>query len=129
MVNARAKGSAGEREFCKWLQETLNLDRTLERNLNQVRNGGADIEDVYPFLFEIKRCEQLKLRDWWFQVKTAAKDSPGSIPIVAYRQNRKKWKFLISAQYIGLERGFIQLEEIEFKQWLKNFYQFDERYR
>jgi len=122
MINGRGKGAGGEREFCKWLQETLNLQKTPERNLDQVRNGGSDINEVAPFMFEVKRCEALAKRDWWVQVKKAANTVPGSIPVVAYRQNRKPWKFLISAQFIGLEKGFVQLEEVEFTQWLKNYY-------
>jgi len=100
----------------------LNLQKTPERNLDQVRNGGSDINEVAPFMFEVKRCEALTKRDWWVQVKKAANTVPGSIPVVAYRQNRKPWKFLISAQFIGLEKGFVQLEEVEFTQWLKNYY-------
>ena len=122
MINGRGKGAEGERSFCRWLQETLKLQKTPERNLDQVRNGGADINEVAPFMFEVKRCEALAKRDWWVQIKKASNTVPGSIPVVAYRQNRKPWKFLISAQFIGLEKGFIQLEEVEFAKWLKNYY-------
>jgi hypothetical protein len=36
-----------------------------------------------------------------------------------YRQNRKKWKFLISAKFIGLDKGYVRLEELEFKKWAR----------
>lgn len=121
-INVRTKGAGGEREFCRWLQDTLGLQKTPERNLDQVRNGGADICEVCPFLFEVKRCQALKQRDWWVQVMTASRQIPGSIPVVAFRQNRQPWRFLISAMYIGLDKGYLQLEEMEFKSWLKNYY-------
>ena len=122
MINGRSKGAGGERELCRWLQETLNLQTTPERNLDQVRNGGSDINEVAPFMFEVKRCEALAKRAWWVQVKKASNTVPGTIPVVAYRQNRKPWRFLISAEYIGLDLGFIQLEEFEFVNWIKNYY-------
>jgi len=116
-VNGRAKGAAGEREFADWLQRVLRLEIKPQRNLEQVRSGGADIVDVPPFLFEVKRCEQLSLRSWWLQVKTASESHLDSVPVVAYRQNRQPWRFLISANFIGVGKGFVQLEELEFKQW------------
>jgi len=122
MINGRSKGAGGERELCRWLQDTLGLQRTPERNLDQVRNGGADVCEVSPFLFEVKRCEAVSKRAWWVQVMKAARQTPGSIPVVAYRQNRKPWRFLISASYVGLEIGFIQLEEMEFTNWLKAYF-------
>ena len=44
-INSRAKGAAGEREFCKELAEHLGdaLVEPLKRNLEQTRNGGHDI--------------------------------------------------------------------------------------
>lgn len=122
MVNARGKGAEGEREFCRWLRDTLGLQKTPERNLDQVRNGGADVCQVAPFMFEVKRCQALALRDWWVQVMKASRGVPGSIPVVAYRQNRTAWRFLISATNIGLDKGYIRLEEFEFKTWIKNYY-------
>jgi hypothetical protein len=119
-INARSKGSAGEREFVKWLTRTLLLKVEPTRNLEQVRKGGADIIDLSPFVFEVKRCEVLKLRDWWAKVCV---DTPHDIiPVVAFRQNFKPWSFLISARFIGLEKGFIQLEEERFKEWVKYIY-------
>ena len=119
-INVRSKGANGEREFCRWLQDTLDLGELPERNLDQVRNGGADIMTLPQFTIEVKRCEALALRQWWVQVMQAAtKDSQ---PIVAYRQNRKPWKFLISAQNIGLDKGFIEIAEFEFKKWITRIY-------
>jgi len=117
MVNARAKGASGEREFCKWVCDKLELDETPTRNLEQVRSGGADILGVDPFVFEVKRVERVNRKKWWLQVKAAAASTPGSIPVVAYRPNRKPWEFLIPATWVGLQFGYIILEEKEFIQW------------
>jgi hypothetical protein len=80
---------------------------------------------VPPFAFEIKRCQGISKRNWWLQISTAVKEwkeryDEKRIPIVAYRKNGQPWRFLISAREVGLEVGFIQLEEIEAKKWLKN---------
>lgn len=116
MVHALNKGKAGEREFCDWLKD--NLDIEAKRNLDQTREGGADVI-TDDFIFEVKRRESLDLQSWWLQVKKASimHENKNLIPVVAYRQNRKQWKFLISAENIGLEKGFIELQARIFKQW------------
>lgn len=118
LINPRTKGANGEREFCEWLQYNLGLEHKPERNLEQVRHGGHDVM-IGNLMFEVKRCEKLKKKAWWMQVIKASERIAGSIPVVAYRMNRKPWVFLISAKYLGLNGGFIQLEEREFKSWLK----------
>lgn len=118
-INVRTKGASGEREFCKWLQKTLILKELPTRNLEQTRWGGADILGIGNFVFEVKRCETLQLRKWWLQNIASSWDNKDAIPIVAYRQNRKKWNFLISAKYIGLRSGFIHMLEPEFTRWIQ----------
>ncbi len=132
-INSRAKGAAGEREFCQWLSDNLNIDKKPERNLLQVREGGADITDVEPFMFEVKRVENLDLHKAWSQVVIACYDlakkndtfvneeffdmTGGKIPVVAYRTNKSKWEFLIPAQFIELNAGYITLKESVFIRW------------
>lgn len=117
-INSRAKGASGEREFAKWLEVNLKLDYTPTRNLEQVRSGGSDIIDVYPFVFEVKRRENLDLQSWWIQVKhDALKFDECAIPIVAFRQNRKPWEFLISANNICVDKGYVRLPENVFIKW------------
>ncbi len=115
---ARNKGANGEREFCKWLFDHFNIPMPT-RNLEQVRSGGTDIMDVEPFYIEVKRCESLNLDSWWHQVNRAAKKSHDEniIPVVAFRQNRKPWEFLIGAKHIGIKRGFIRLDSRIFIKW------------
>ena len=119
-LHAQRKGKEGEIEFCKWLLENFNID--VARNLTQSRGKGSDII-VDDFLFEIKRREILSLDSWWHQVVIAAKTyekQKGLIPIVAYRQNRQSWNFLIPAKLIhGLERGYLVANESVFKQLMR----------
>ena len=104
-INSRAKGAAGEREFCKWLYEHFDLSEMPERNLEQVRSGGADVLSVRPFVFEVKRVERLDLQAAWTQCVIAARKAGGE-PVVAHRVNRQPWRFLISAKHIGLDLGY-----------------------
>lgn len=106
MPNPIKKGKAGEVEFCKWLKDNLGI--IVERNYNQSQGGADVITD--NFLFEVKRREQLDLDTWWQQVCVANKSKHNGelIPVVAFRQNRKKWQFLIPANLItGLKRGYL----------------------
>ena len=116
-LNPIHKGKAGEKEFCKWLKVNLNLDYLPERNYNQSQKGSSDIISVAGWCFEVKRRESLDLDSWWCQVAIAARKIQAE-PVVAFRQNRKSWEFLISAGAIGLELGHIRLSERIFKQYI-----------
>lgn len=116
-INAREKGQRGEREFCKWLHKNFNLDKAPERNLDQTRNGGADILQVYPFVFEVKRVEDLDIEKAWIQCKNDTMKCGGE-PVVAFRKNGGNWQFLISAKHIGLGLGFLHIHrEDTFLNW------------
>jgi hypothetical protein len=121
-INSRAKGASGEREFCNWISENLDIHHG-ERNLEQVRSGGADITNCYPFMFEVKRVENLDLQSAWIQVKTAVvemqldNNDPNLIPVVCFRYNRHPWEFLIPASLIGNEKGYLRLNEKTFTEF------------
>ena len=121
-INVRAKGAAGELEFCRWMFDNLNVPMPT-RNLEQVRSGGSDIIDIEPFYFEVKRCETLSLYSWWNQVRKATEKQCNDelVPIVAFRQNRRDWEFLISANHIGIEKGYIRISERVFLKWIGRF--------
>ena len=114
-INSSKKGPVGEREFGKWITELLDLDEPAKRKLGQAREGGLDFEIGHMYI-EVKRREQLALRDWWIQAKKAC--GPEHLPVVAYRQNRQKWRILLSASHVGLQHGFIVLEPEETKRYL-----------
>ena len=58
-INGRSKGAAGERELAKWLHRNFKLDTAPTRNLEQVRSGGSDIIDFYPFFLKSSQVHQL----------------------------------------------------------------------
>lgn len=116
-MNGKRKGSAGEREFCDWLFSRWELEIKPERNLAQTRDGGLDIL-LPPFGFEIKRCERIQLAQWWSQCTSAASEVD-LMPVVAFRQNRKDWEFLISAKHIGLDYGWLHMNSRTFLRWSK----------
>lgn len=120
-INVRGKGASGEREFCKWLYENMNVPMPT-RNLEQVRSGGSDVTDIEPFFFEVKRCEILDFDSWWRQVQVACKKSfQEPIPVVVFRQNRKPWEFLISAKEIGCKRGYMRINQRIFLEWAEKY--------
>lgn len=122
-LHAQKKGKAGEVEFCSWIDKNLYIDdNRTERNHLQADGSSADII-VKDFIIEVKRREILDFDSWWYQVMIAKKNHKTRelIPIVAFRQNRKKWNFLIPANLIiGIERGYLMANEKVFLQFAKN---------
>ncbi len=96
---AKAKGSTGERELCRIFEQELLLpEKSIIRNLEQVRDGSSDI--VLPgYMIEVKRHETLTVPAWWEQVCTSALKHK-CFPILAYRRNRQKWFYCIPAAVI-----------------------------
>ena len=86
----RTKGAAAERELSKLLAEQLGID--CQRNLEQVRSGGADLLGVGPWAVEVKRHERLAITAWWAQ---ACEQSGELYPALAYRQSRQPWTVLV----------------------------------
>lgn len=92
---ARAKGSSGEHEAIALLNGwalVAGYRLTLERNLEQVRKGGSDINGVPGMDIEVKRVEANGINQWWAQVCRAA-DKAGTHPFLMYRKNRQPWRF------------------------------------
>lgn len=90
-INSRSKGANGERELLRILGDRLGL--SLQRNLEQVRYGGADCLDLPGICLEIKRCEKVAIAQWWEQAKRQTPQ--GKTPCLAYRQSRKPWSFIL----------------------------------
>jgi hypothetical protein len=107
-INARNKGKAGESEWINRYQPFF--PDQLKRNLLQVREGGADISGCEPFQIEIKRCEKLEHPKWWRQVMAAV--SGEEIPVVAFRQNHKEWRYLLPASLMIKDcEGYVEADE------------------
>lgn len=89
------KGSAGEREvillLTTWATQ-VGVALHLERNLEQTRYGGADINGLPGFEVEVKREQSHNLAAWWRQV-TVASERTGKRPLLCHRKNNCKWSF------------------------------------
>lgn len=136
----RTKGASGEREVLALLSERLGIK--LERNLSQTRNGGADCIQLGRIRLEVKRQERLNISGWWKQAEEQAgyvyipsgiytyktghlnaEDFPGGspgepvrlIPVLAYRQSRKPWTFILDASDIPIleSRGHLLHMDID----------------
>ena len=119
MVHARNKGKAAETEFINKFQSLF--PETIQRNLEQVRSGGSDVTNCDPFVIEIKRVEKLDFNSWWRQVVAATK-SP-LVSVVAYRQSRQPWKFLLPATLIvSKSDNFIIVDEETFIKFVSEQY-------
>ena len=130
-MSAKSKGSSGEREACEWLERKLfGRDVGLKRNLNQSRDGGADIIH-HPFVFEVKRRKgdkNLGFYKWWIQVVKATKwlnircSVDTYTPVVMFRIDFSDWQFLISANQLdGPTQGWLHMDAMRFIQWAKTF--------
>jgi Holliday junction resolvase len=89
---SRTKGAAAERELCKLLSEELGV--TVQRNVDQARNGGADCLELQGFAIECKRHERLSRPTWWAQAVEQGEKVKAE-PLVFYRRSREPWQALI----------------------------------
>ena len=93
----RRKGADGERELIALLRE--HLGEELTRNLDQARDGGADLKGgmlLAGYAIECKRAAKAEVRRWWEQAFAQAYDvADGRTPVLAYRLDRKPWQFVV----------------------------------
>lgn len=117
-ASQRNKGANAERELIRLLAERLDI-ADLRRNLEQTRNGGFDVLGLPGIALEVKRQETLALPAWWRQtVSQALRD--GGIPVLAYRQNRRPWRFCLPATFLVPDSwGFVELDLELFLEWMK----------
>lgn len=96
MVNGRVKGSNAERELARLLTvwgKEIGEELNLERNLEQVRGGGFDLNGIPRLAIEVKRVEVPAVAAWWRQtVRQAGTDK---VPFLAWRRNRTPWQFRV----------------------------------
>lgn len=94
MVNSKAKGARGEREWASFCRE---------QGFTECRRGqqysGIEGEDVVnlPFIHqEVKRTERLNIYDTIDQAVRDAKEN--KLPIVAHRKNKEDWLVIMRAE-------------------------------
>ena len=130
----KQKGSGGEYEIIALLTlwaQAVGVPLKLERNLEQVRYGGSDINGVTGLEIEVKRVENGSVPAFWAQVSKAAAKT-GKTPMLAHRKNRQPWKFRVrttvafhndlsgSWQLVQIE---VDLEQAQAKIWFQNYVQ------
>lgn len=97
-INIRVKGQKGERDVCDILVGH-GLVQEASRNLDQVREGGSDVEALSHASVEVKRHEKTAIKSWWDQVCVSAA-RVGKMPCVWWRPNNKKWLVILAANTI-----------------------------
>lgn len=68
-----------------------NKKPILKRNLEQVREGGADIAGLPWAAVEVKFRQNEQIDQWWEQTKVQAQNV-GREPILIHRGNHQPWK-------------------------------------
>lgn len=131
MAKAQRKGKQGEREFNSIINTLLGkisvrrkecgLPRLNINSVSAVHDNDADIQSIPGLAIEVKRQETLAINTWWNQTVRQA-DNLGAIPVLAYRQNRSKWKILLPAYLLGIGiRGYLVCELDTFEDWLYGY--------
>lgn len=94
VINSRAKGNRGEREFAKFLR----ANGFSEARRGQQYSGieGEDVVGLRYIHIECKRIERLNIQDALDQSIRDKKEE--TLPIVAYRKNRGKWIIFMTAE-------------------------------
>jgi Holliday junction resolvase len=88
---SRNKGARAERELAAILADELGIP--VARNLNQPREGGADLP-IPGWCIEVKRQEKASMTAWWAQTVGQATDMKAR-PALLYRGNRRPWKAIV----------------------------------
>jgi hypothetical protein len=101
-INSRNKGAQGEREIAKiWFDLT---GVKLERNLDQWRAGGYDLEGLDGWAIEVKRAKKPLLNQWWQQTIEQA-GTAGLKPVLWYRLDNQKWRVVLPLAEIHPDFG------------------------
>lgn len=129
-LNIRQKGQGGEREIADMLnfivysvmkekgfseEECLKGMGTIQRNQNQSAVGGNDLTNCFGLSIEVKRQEHLAVTTWWTQCVASAKQN-NEVPVLIYRQNRKKWRVRMPGR-VGNMDAIVEIDVDTFKKF------------
>lgn len=103
-MNSKAKGSAGERELCAYLNARgFPAHRNDQRYVGGVGNPDIEAEGLTAYHFEVKRVERLNVPE---AMRQAMHDAAGRVPVVAHRRNREPWLVtMLLDDWMNLVRG------------------------
>lgn len=87
------KGKDGEREIAAVYRKWFGDETSVERNLDQHKNGGGDLvgPGLLGWYVEVKRCERGHLPGWKRQCDKGAPD-PQTPVAIWWRKNGQPWK-------------------------------------
>jgi len=101
-INQRAKGNRNElvivREHNMIIGERHNCEFSRNPFNQQREKGHADIvctDERWPYVMEVKSRRDGSFQQSWFEQALEAAKPWGKIPVVAYKINRKPWKFVM----------------------------------
>ena len=101
----RTKGATGEREFINIVKRLTDHAVVLNRNLDQSRSGGDDLNGHHLFSFEIKRRKTVTdamVTGWWLQTVDQAVRK-GKQPVLAWRQDKQAWRVMVHPETVGFD--------------------------
>ena len=109
-INSKNKGSEGERELARKLQEYgYDTKRSVQYN---GKEGQADVIGLPHIHIECKRVEKLNIYNAIDQAKRDAKN--GDKPTVFHRKNRCNWLVTMEFEdFMELYEGYINSENIK----------------
>ena len=92
---SRDKGKRGELEIVHLLRDNLGI--AVNRNYKQTAQAQhGDIEQlVGGHVIEVKNCKATSNIKAWWQQACAAADKVGGIPCLAYKIERRGWRFVV----------------------------------
>ena len=104
-ASSRRKGIAGEREVARIWQTAGFQVRSLEGQGDHLVLRSASFKPDGPTIHcEVKRQERIRLPEWLAQARNEAPQ--GTIPVVAFRQNRGEWYAALPLESLAeLARG------------------------
>ena len=88
-MNGKRKGSAGEREFARILQQHgYTAHRNDQRFTGGLGRPDVSADELNEYHFEVKRVERLNVPE---AMRQALRDCAGRVPAVVHRRSREPW--------------------------------------
>jgi hypothetical protein len=91
-INSKKKGKAGELEACAILREHGFRAARSQQYRGSVDSADLDVPrfDRLGLHPEVKRCEQVRMKQWFDQCRTDVEGS-SAYPVVIHKRNREPW--------------------------------------
>lgn len=94
MVNSRAKGAQGEREFAHFISDLLGIQARRGQQFSGSPESPDVVTEIEGVHHEVKRVQNLNLANAYAQSKRDA--GAGEIPVVDHRKDRGEWMLTLA---------------------------------